>query len=62
MKKGVCIALISCCMLGGICFDAKAQTLKNYAKQRNQELAERQRMEKSNYEKACQKNTMAEYN
>ena len=62
MKKGVCIALISCCMLGGICFDANAQTLKNYAKQRNQELAERQRMEKSNYEKACQKNTLAAYN
>jgi len=62
MKKGVCIALISCCMLGGICFDANAQTLKNYAKQRNLELAERQRMEKSNYEKACQKNTLAAYN
>lgn len=62
MKKGVCIALISCCMLGGMCFDANAQTLKNYAKQRNQELAERQRMEKSNYEKACQKNTLAAYN
>jgi len=62
MKKGVCIALISCCMLGGICFDANAQTLKNYAKQRNQELAERQRMEKTNYEKACQKNTLAAYN
>lgn len=62
MKKGVCIALISCCMLGGMCFDANAQTLKNYAKQRNQELAERQRMEKTNYEKACQKNTLAAYN
>lgn len=62
MKKGVCIALISCCMLGGICFDANAQTLKNYAKQRNQELAERQRMEKTNYEKTCQKNTLAAYN
>lgn len=62
MKKGVYIALISCCLLGGICFDANAQTLKNYAKQRNQELAERQRMEKSNYEKACQKNTVAAYN
>lgn len=49
-------------MLGGICFDANAQTLKNYAKQRNQELAERQRMEKTNYEKACQKNTLAAYN
>ena len=49
-------------MLGGMCFDANAQTLKNYAKQRNQELAERQRMEKSNYEKACQKNTLAAYN
>lgn len=49
-------------MLGGICFDANAQTLKNYAKQRNQELAERQRMEKSNYEKACQKNTLVAYN
>ena len=62
MKKGVCIALISCCMLGGMCFDANAQTLKNYAKQRNQELAERQRMEKTNYEKACQKNTLVAYN
>lgn len=62
MKNGVCIALISCCMLGGMCFDANAQTLKNYAKQRNQELAERQRMEKTNYEKACQKNTLAAYN
>lgn len=49
-------------MLGGMCFDANAQTLKNYAKQRNQELAERQRMEKTNYEKACQKNTLAAYN
>lgn len=49
-------------MLGGICFDANAQTLKNYAKQRNQELAERQRMEKTNYEKTCQKNTLAAYN
>lgn len=49
-------------MLGGICFDANAQTLKNYAKQRNQELAERQRMEKKNYEKTCQKNTLAAYN
>ena len=62
MKKGVCIVLISCCMLGGICIDTNAQTLKNYAKQRNQELAERQRMEKSNYEKACQKNTLAALN
>ena len=62
MKKGVCIVLISCCMLGGICFDANAQTLKNYAKQRNQELVERQRMERSNYEKACHKNTLAAYN
>ena len=49
-------------MLGGMCFDANAQTLKNYAKQRNQELAERQRMEKTNYEKACQKNTLVAYN
>ena len=62
MKKGVYIALIFSCMLGGICLDANAQTLKNYAKQRNQELAERQRMEKSNYEKACQKGTLAAYN
>lgn len=48
-------------MLGGICFETNAQTLKNYAKQRNQELAERQRMEKSNYEKACQKGTLVAY-
>ena len=62
MKKGVYISFIICCMLGGLYIDANAQTLKNYAKQRNQELAERQRMEKSNYEKACQKGTLAAYN
>ena len=62
MKKGFCIALISYCILGGICIDANAQTLKNYAKQRNQELAERKRMETSNYEKACKDNTLDAYN
>lgn len=62
MKIVVCIALISYCMLGGLCADANAQSLKNHAKQRNQEFTERQKREKANYEKACQKNTLATYN
>ena len=37
---------------------AHAQTLTQYAKQRNQELAERQRQEQANYEKARKEGTM----
>jgi len=61
MKKFVYIALFSF-VFSGVCINTKAQTLKNYAKQRNQELAERQRMEKSNYEKACKEGTLTAYN
>lgn len=38
-----------------------SQTLTKYAKQRNQELAERQRMERTNYEKACKEGTLDSY-
>ena len=61
MKKVIYIVLISW-ILGGMCINTNAQTLKNYVKQRNQELAERQRMEKSNYEKACNDGSLAAYN
>lgn len=49
-------------MLCNYGYSSYAQTLTKYAKQRNQELAERKRMEKSNYEKACNIGTMAAYN
>lgn len=61
MKKVIYIVLISW-FFGGMCINTNAQTLKNYVKQRNQELAERQRMEKSNYEKACNDGSLAAYN
>lgn len=61
MKNKVYIVIVSLvlCIFGN---PAEAQTLTKYAKQRNQELAERQRMEKANYEKACEKGTLAAYN
>ncbi len=42
--------------------NCQAQTLKEYAKQHQKELEERQRVEKINYEKACQKGTIEAYN
>ena len=42
--------------------NCQAQTLKEYAKQHQKELEERQRIEKINYEKACQKGTIEAYN
>lgn len=61
MKIVIYLTLISC-MLVGFSFETNAQTLKNYAKQRSKELAERQRMEKSNYEKACKEGTLSALN
>ena len=39
-----------------------AQTLTKYAQQKQHEIAERKRMEKANYEKACQIGTLDAYN
>lgn len=61
MKKTILIALTGV-VLSLAPNDMSAQTLRNYAKQRNQELAERQRQEKSNYEKACKEGTLSAYN
>lgn len=60
MKKKVYI-LLACFMLGNLSNYTYSQTLTKYAKQRNQELAERQRMERSNYEKACKEGTLDSY-
>lgn len=50
----LCVTLM---MSIGIC----AQTLTNYAKQRQKEIAEMQRVEKINYEKACKKSSIDAY-
>jgi hypothetical protein len=42
--------------------NCQAQTLKEHVKQHQEELEERQRVEKMNYEKACQKGTIEAYN
>lgn len=42
--------------------NCQAQTLKEYVKQHQKELEERERVEKINYEKACQKGTIDAYN
>ena len=61
MKRIVYAVLLSL-LFGCFCNNINAQTLTRYAKQRNQELAERQRMEQSNYEKACKEGTLAALN
>lgn len=60
MKRNYCIILISAFLC--LSDNVNAQTLTRYAKQRNQELAERQRLEKSNYEKACQDGSLSALN
>ena len=61
MKRNIFFVLL-CAMLCLLSNITNAQTLTNYARQRNQELAERQRMEQVNYEKACKEGTLAAYN
>lgn len=61
MKKRILIPLVIF-MLCNICHTAYAQTLTKYAKQRNQELADRKLKEKANYEKACNQGTLEAYN
>ncbi len=48
-----------CILISG---HSHAQKLTSYAKQYKQEAVERQRVEKINYEKACQKGTIEAYN
>ena len=59
MKKIYILLIYVVC--SGVFNYMSAQTLTNYAKQRNQELAERQRMEHTNYEKACKTGTLSSY-
>ena len=61
MKKRIVIPLVLL-MLCNISHTAYAQTLTKYAKQRNQELADRKLKEKANYEKACNVGTLEAYN
>ena len=61
MKKRIVIPL-ALLMLCNISHTAYAQTLTKYAKQRNQELADRKLKEKANYEKACNVGTLEAYN
>lgn len=41
-----------------LCINVQAQVLTNYVKQKQQEMAEKQRIEKVNYEKSCKKGTL----
>ena len=47
----------------GLCINSQvdAQTLTKYAKQKQQEIIERQRVENQKYEEACQKGTLAAF-
>jgi outer membrane protein assembly factor BamD (BamD/ComL family) len=47
----------------GLCINSyvDAQTLTKYAKQKQQEIVERQRIEKQKYEEACQKGTLSAF-
>ena len=57
MKKIYILLIYVVC--SGVSNYISAQTLTNYARQHKLEVAERQRMERTNYEKACKEGTIA---
>lgn len=62
MNKNLLLGSLMVILFLGIgAIDIHAQTLKNYAKQRQKEIAEMQRVEKVKYEKACQNGTVDSY-
>ena len=59
MKHNYLVAKLILILGLSFCYNAQAQGFVEYAKQKQQEVAERRRVEKQKYEEACQKGTLS---